>query len=57
MIEDSTSCADENVYSSSECVGLVLDVNTTIYSESVELFFEVSQVSEDSLDLWQKLSY
>ena len=57
MIEDSTSCADENVYSSSECIGLVLDVNTTIDSESVELFFEVSQVSEDSLDLWQKLSY
>ncbi len=57
MIEDSTSCADENVYSSSKCVGLVLDVNTTIYSESVELFFEVSQVSENSLDLLQKLSY
>ena len=51
MIENSTSCADEDVYSSSERVDLAVDIDTTVDSESVELLFVMLQVLENSLDL------
>jgi len=55
MILDSSSGSNEKIYASFQLVSLVLDTDTTIYSDNSELIFMVLQFSKLIRDLNGKL--